>query len=187
MSEIMFDALTLEDAEQIRIWRNQDIGAARTPYLLTKEMQEKWYNETVCDRSANSRYWAIRKKADEIEKKKMGIYIDYNEIDITVLIGIAGLQNIEWENRTAEISLMIGPDYRRKGYGKEALQKLLAMGFDQIGLHSIWGEVYEFASSFKYWYAMMNKHNANTARLLDRKYCSGQYYDAIWFCFLKGE
>ena len=165
MSEVIFSALSAEDAEQIRLWRNENIAAARTPYLLTREMQLAWYHNVVCNRDAKSRYWAIWSPAN--------------------FIGIAGLQNIEWENSTAEISLMIGPEHRRKGHGKAALEELLRIGFQQIGLHSIWGEVYVCAQSFEFWRKIGADRKLQTAFLPDRKFWNGKYWPAVWFCFME--
>ena len=44
-------ALTLEDCEQVRKWRNEDISAYRTPYLLGDIMQADFYKNVVSSAS----------------------------------------------------------------------------------------------------------------------------------------
>ena len=66
------DTLTLQDVEQIRIWRNQDLSTWRTPYLLTEEMQKRFYYD-INKRESKHRYWAIRdnwKVHTEIDEEK---------------------------------------------------------------------------------------------------------------------
>jgi RimJ/RimL family protein N-acetyltransferase len=41
------------------------------------------------------------------------------------------------------LSITCGPEFHRKGYGKEALRLLLDSGFSRYNLHSIYGETFE--------------------------------------------
>ena len=65
--------------EIVRWWRNSDISGLRTPFMLTKEMQESFYEGVLCDRDSRHRYW--------------GFY----QGDSYVAFG--GVTNISWENR----------------------------------------------------------------------------------------
>src|SRR5689334_8398104 len=96
-------ALSITDVEQVRQWRNQQTEMLRTPFLLTIEMQSRFYSDVVCNRQSNSRYWGIW--TDEKIKPS--------------LIGMCGLENISWENRLAEISLIFNPEYTIDKYGEE--------------------------------------------------------------------
>lgn len=58
-------------------------------------------------------------------------------------VGCAGLTSIDQTNRRAEFSLYIGPEHHRKGYGKRALKTLIDHGFNNLNLHTIWGESFE--------------------------------------------
>ena len=62
------------------------------------------------------------------------------------LVGLCGLSKIHPVDRHAEASLFIAPPYRKKGYAFDGLTTLLNYGFKQLGLHKIYGEVYEFAA-----------------------------------------
>lgn len=59
------------------------------------------------------------------------------EMDPHGPIGCGGLRN--FEQNTAEVSIVIGmPALWGQGLGAEALELLLDLGFDEIGLESIW-------------------------------------------------
>jgi len=54
------------------------------------------------------------------------------------LVGVAGFENILWNNGTAVVFIGIGDiESRNKGYGKEAMQMVLDFGFGELNLHRI--------------------------------------------------
>ena len=165
---IYFDALTESDCEQIRKWRNQDIAGARTPFLLTEEMQRDFYRDVVSNRDSKNRFWAI------CERTKPIAYADVENPSTChihigrKLFGIAGFSNIEWENGCAEIALMISPNERRKGYGKDAIELLKLWGFARMGLKVIYAQVYGCNPDYNFW-----KH-------LDCQYSSGMPNRKLW-------
>ena len=155
--------LTLEDCLRAALWRNEGLAGLRTPYPLTAEMQEEFYREVVCDRSARSRFWAV----------------DCGGI----LVGMVGLVNIEWENGLAEVSLIIDPHARKKGHGKAALELVLEEAFDRMGLVTVWGECYECNPAIDFWHRECERRGAITARLPRRKRWAGRLWDALHFSF----
>ena len=72
-----FKALRLEDMEKVREWRSGCMESLRTPFILTKEMQEDYYKNVICDRNSNARMWGVWSKDK--------------------FVGITGLLNIEWQ------------------------------------------------------------------------------------------
>lgn len=58
-------------------------------------------------------------------------------------IGIVELFNISWRNRRAELSISIKPSMRRMGFAYEAINKILEIGFKELGLQRIWLRVIE--------------------------------------------
>jgi RimJ/RimL family protein N-acetyltransferase len=166
----------MEDCEQVRLWRNEALYALRTPYQLTQEQQADFYRNVVCDRNARARYWAVRNGAGE--RHAMGEAAH-------PLIGMVGLENIEWENRRAEISIMLDPAYRGKGYGETALELLLEQGFKHLNLDHIWGECYGSNPAMRFWTRMADKHNGKTAIITDTKYWDGTYYPSYHFTFAR--
>jgi RimJ/RimL family protein N-acetyltransferase len=127
-------------------------------------MQAVFYNSVVANRDSRSRYWAV-------------------DADGT-LIGMAGLTGIEWENRISEVSLILDPAQRGKGYGEAALTLLLEQAFANLNLHIVYGECYECNSSVGFWRKMLPTY---TTTLPQRKYWQGKYYDSLYFSFMRGE
>lgn len=162
---LILEALTKDDCEMLRRWRNIDIHAYRTPFLLTAEMQENFYLEVICDRTSPHRYWAVRTPLD------------------MALVAVVGLTNISWENRHAEISIVVDPNKRKMGYGEKSLKLLLAEGFYQLGLNMIYGECYKCSESYKWWDDIIEKYQLYSTLLPDRKYHWGQFWGAIYFVF----
>lgn len=183
--------LTREQCQQVRIWRNDEPQFLRTPYLLTKEMQDEFYDEVVCNRDSKHRYFGIMddikySAVEAADNRKCGIYPEdglYPEF-----IGMVGLTNIEWENGTAEISLIINPEYRRQGKGKEAVKLLLDEAFKQLRLYSVYGEVYK-CGNVDFWKHIIQEYGPTWVehytwvQLADRKYYNGKHWDSIWFSF----
>ena len=154
---------SLADVEQVRLWRNEVLEALRTPFRLTQEMQADFYANTVCNRAADSRWWSV--------------------YDGSLFIGLAGLCNIQWENGLAEISLIIDPEKRGKGYGVQAVDAVLAEGFGNLGLDTIYGECYECNPALGFWDRMVGRRGGYTTMLPRRKRWQGKLYDSLYFAF----
>ena len=62
------------------------------------------------------------------------------------LMGACGLCYIDWINRTADFSIYIGHDnlYIDDVYAIDAGTQLLKFGFEELALHRIWCEIYDF-------------------------------------------
>lgn len=179
-----FKALSLPDLEQVRQWRNECLEALRTPFLLTKEMQEEFYKDIICNRHANARYWGVW--VDEKVTMSMVKPMPDVEVDGEIFIGMTGLENISWENRLAEISIMLNPGYHRKGYGKKAVELLLDQGFNYLNLENIYGECYACNPALIFWFKIIEKYNADIVLLPNRKYYNGQYFSGTYFNINKG-
>ena len=60
-------------------------------------------------------------------------------------IGTAGLRDVNYAHRTAELGMGIGEaDCRGKGYGTEATRLLLDYAFDALGLHNVLLTVFSY-------------------------------------------
>jgi len=156
----MLRALELEDMELIRRWRNDSLDTLRTPFPLTKEQQEAWYRDEICNRSSRSRFWAV--------------------LDNTgVLVGYGGIENIQWENSIGEISLLINPEKRGQGLGAMAAMEILDEAMDRLNLHTVYAECYTNNPATKFWDEIFGSSNRVT--LKDRKYCDGSYFDSYYY------
>lgn len=157
------EALTLEQCQQVRRWRNECLETLRTPYPLTEEMQTNFYRTVVIDPNASHRYFAII-------------------LEDSCFAGMAGLTDISLHNLSAEVSLILGPNYRSRGLGYHAANLIVEHGFGILNLDCIYGEVYTTNPiGVLFWKKFAKVHNARTANIPDRKRWDGKYYDSFYF------
>ena len=165
-------------------WRNAELQFLRTPYLITEKMQDNFYDDIVQNRCSNHRYFAI------METDMGQTVIHYKEGTKQprgkLFIGMCGLTNIEWENGTAEISLIINPEYRRQGKGREAVYELLGKAFLDMQLYSVYGEVYDCGNR-GFWESIVDEYSSYKTDLKYRKYYDGEMHDSMWFAFQKDD
>jgi len=165
------EALTLEQCERVRIWRNAEMEVWRTPFMLTEEMQADFYHDRVYDRNSEHRYWAI-----------------CTGTGIHKFLGMGGITYISWENRIGEITLIIDPEKRKDGLGEKAVDLLLDQAFNHLNLKTVFGECYganEKGCSF--WQSITVKYNGFTTALPNRKYWKGVYENSLYFSIDKDD
>lgn len=172
--------LTRRNVEQVRQWRNECLEALRTPFLLTEDMQQRFYDDIINNRNARARYWGVWITIEPPDE-----HPEFTPYD--AFIGMIGLENIEWENRRAEISIILSPNFRGKGYGEQAIDLLLEQGFMYLNLENIWGEVYSCNEATAFWAKILKKYNGDCAILPRTKYWDGKYYDSAFFNIKKEE
>lgn len=173
-----FDALSRVDMELIRQWRNEDISGARTPFLLTKEMQEDFYDKEICSRDSKHRYWAITGIGDVDN-----VHCAASDSWPRLLLGIAGLTNIEWVNARAEIALMIRSDdkFRGQGFGREALRMLFDKAFDELRLNICYGVVNGCNPYYQWWLNRVEQYKMFSFEIPLYKWWDGRYYKGLYF------
>ena len=105
-------------------------------------------------------------------------------IGFMTFIGYGGIENISWPNGNGEISLLIGSDYRGKGYGKQAVGLFLDQAFNHMGLKNVYGECYD-CGPWEFWREVLIEYDRDWASvwLPDRKYYKGEYHDSYYFTF----
>jgi RimJ/RimL family protein N-acetyltransferase len=172
------EALTLADMEQIRGWRENFAETLRTPYKLTKEMQEDYYLNTICNRNSTTRYWAL---------------VDYSPADVCretaifskrYLLGYGGIEHISWENSNGEMSLLIDPARQGQGLGEQAVALFLEQAFHHLNLHTVYGECYQ-SGPWRFWERMVDKYEGYNTFLPLRKYHAGEYWASYYFTFTR--
>lgn len=162
--------LTKWSFDEVRKWRNLlDMNILRTPFYLTYEMQLDFYNNEICNRKSNHRYWGLY----ELSKGEQ------------IIIACIGIINIQWENSLGEISLIVNPDKIKKGYGSFCVRKILDLAFAYLNLDNLFGECYKCSPNLKFWEKMIKKYDARTAILPRRKYYNCMYHDSLYFNFDK--
>ncbi len=113
-----------ENLEQMRQWRNNhDVWRhCRQNDLISDVDQDAWF---------------LRQSADPTIR----MYVIIRRVDgARVPVGVCGLTSIDLICRRAELSMYIGPEHHKKGYGREAFKLLFIHGFLNLGLHQIWIE-----------------------------------------------
>jgi RimJ/RimL family protein N-acetyltransferase len=138
------------------IWRRECPECLRTADIPSKGSQLKWFESLD---GSNHKYWGCA-EGDEC-------------------VGVAGLTYISWENRSAEISLIIDPKLRGKGLGSDAVELLLEMAFYRMNLEIVYGEVYD-CGNVEFW-KKVAPPGMKWVTLPDRKFWNGKYYDSQYF------
>lgn len=146
--------------------RNKVLETLRTPYMLNMEMQEDYFNKTICNRDSKTRYYIFENRGESL--------------------GYGGIENIEWENRRGEISLIIWERLRGKNWGIVCANQILKIAFDFLNLESIYGECY-YCGAVDFWKKFLSKiDNMHVSFDLPfKKYFNGTYYDSFYFTIIR--
>jgi RimJ/RimL family protein N-acetyltransferase len=161
-SEMKLMPLSRDDAEQIREWRLDFPETLRTSLMLNYDQQQDWYTREIEDRNSKTRYWAL--------------YIH------DTLVGYGGIENISWENRSGEISVLIAKQYHGRGYGRAAVGLFIDHAFGALNLDIVYGEVYT-CGNVEFWKKICAERGAETSTIPARKFWKGKYYDSMFFVF----
>jgi RimJ/RimL family protein N-acetyltransferase len=165
--------LQYNDIDAINEWRNTSKVGLRTNGPETILKQEDFFAQL--DKRTDLRFWAV-----EIDKITDAIFS--NDTYVPTLIGQGGFTDISLDNLNAEISLIIDPRQRGKGFGKEAVDLLLEQAFDYMNLQNVYGEVYDCNDvGVLFWQKVVDKYGTYFIRLPSRKYWEGKYYDSLYF------
>lgn len=128
-NHVCLRAVERSDLPQLLEWRNQAEYRRffREHRELNSDQQNQWFERTVLG-DPNTRMFSIVDK-DSLE-----------------LLGAAGLCYINWIDRMADFSLYIGANsiYIDEILAPDAAQILLKFAFEELNLHRVWSEIYEF-------------------------------------------
>jgi diamine N-acetyltransferase len=116
-------ALELSDVEKLVKWRNDleiTTPLGGNTFFISKFKEEDWLKKTIINDEKNI---------------KLAICLVENGEHI----GNVNLTSINWINRSAEYSIMIGDkDHWGKGYGHEATFLILKYAFEELNLQRIY-------------------------------------------------
>ncbi len=156
------------DLNLILTWRNNP--KLRKYFREVKEInsyeQKKWLKK-VSQKDADEVFFGIRKK---------------NSDD---LLGVCGLNYINWINRNCQFSLYIGIEtlyIDKNGWADEATKLLINYGFKTLNLNKIFVEVYEYDTQ-KIDLLKINKFKIEGA-LKEHIFKNGQYYTSYIYSLL---
>ena len=132
----------------------------------------------------------VKKKLEESAKKAEK---DRNRFDFGVrlraddrLIGLASIRWIQWTHGSGVIRLSIGrPEDRGQGYGSEALKMLLRYAFDELNLHRVGADSFEYNAGALRW---LERHGfAVEVRRRQAVNRDGRRWDVIMLGLLRDE
>jgi len=120
-----------DDIERIRIWRNQQIDFLRQNKILTKNEQQKYFDEVI------KRSWY------EDDPNIILFSVFYK----TKIIGYGGFVHINWNDMRAELSFLTDPKRMdSETYQKDImayLHMICNIGFTNIGFNKITTETFD--------------------------------------------
>ncbi len=148
----------MEDAGLISNWRNDARSTLRTTGFCTIDSQEKF-----------------------IENLDPKVHRYYSFVDGGDLVAFGGLTCIQWENRIAEISLIVDPDQYRNGHGSDATDMILDEAFNKLNLKTVFGECYKSNPAHEFWFRLTEKYEGYTTILPNRKFWNGEYFGSLYF------
>jgi len=155
--------LSREDILRVLEWRHLIPETLRTPFMLNENQQLDYYEKVLSNRCSSTKY--------------LGFWIN------TKFIGSGGIENIINEYRIGELSLIVNPDFRGKGYGRKCVRLIIDQAFNYLNLENIWLECYKCAN-YQFWEKILNElkdeYNIYTTWLPNRKYFAGKYYDSLY-------
>ena len=150
-----------------RLWRNEPKIRkwCRQQDLISDQAQAEWYERQEKDPSVR-------------------MYGIADSDNLNAPAGVCGLTSIDWINRRAEFSLYIAPMSQGAGLGKKALQTLLSHGFENLGLHQIWGESFDKNPAMKTFDALGFSRDGVRPQFYFR---DGKFVDAHLFSMLASD
>ena len=166
--EVSFRPIEQTDLVKLRDWRNT-LGLRmrmREYRPLSMENQKRWF-ESLID-SKNVMF--IIEHADEP-------------------IGVCGVTNIDWKNRSAEISCHIGEEeYKTPKYYRHTFYLLCEYTFRELGLHRFRGESYVLDEGYDEWLQMFLAFGFKVdGYVRDTYWWDGKWYRSVLVAILEDE
>jgi len=164
-------AVEREDLKIMRDWRN--LSEFRKNFReyreLNMEMQIKWFEKYVVE-DDNTQMFIIERLKDS---KPMGV---------------CGLVYVNWVIKSADVSFYIGERnvyIDSTGCADEALNLLMKYAFNQLNMHKLWTELYEFDTKKINFY---EKHKfKRDAILRDNCFEDGKYWNSYIYSLIQNE
>jgi len=111
---------------------------------------------------------------------------EIHDVEEGTLIGVAYVAHISEYHEHALVGVTIGErDYWRQGYGKESLRLLLRYCFEELKLHRVSAEAFEYNTAWRKLIEQIGFEQEGTAR--EYLYRDDQYWDKILYALLEEE
>lgn len=171
-SKVVLRALSEDDLPQLMKWRNiPDFKRNFREYReLNLDMQKRWYEKYVVEDKNTIMFGICDKETEE-------------------LLGCCGLCYINWIQRNADLSLYIG--YKNlyidnKGIAKEACCLMFNYGFNELNLHKLWTELYEY-DKMKIEFFTQEFRFHKDGELRDNHFMDGKWWNSHIYSLLRDE
>jgi RimJ/RimL family protein N-acetyltransferase len=177
---------TLEECQQVRIWRNAPdvLPMLRTKEPLTEEQQAAFYRDVVCNPDSNHRYYALDWQPPTIDVTTFMDEVPKWHTPPPVFVGLGGLTYLDRIPCEAEISLLLGPQWRGRGLGTAAVDALLVEAFyGPLALKAVCGECYKQSPALHFWIEMaarMVNHTRAGGLVMGAFRLNGEEQDFRW-------
>jgi hypothetical protein len=171
---MIVNPISLETAKEIRHWRNLSREGLRTGWT-TEAQQEAFYENNF----KGYMYWEFLENVKTQDKEG-------KDVEGIAPLAAGGLVGIEWVPRRAEIAIIVNPMARKKGFGSRCVEWILHEGFVNLGLQTIWGEVYTCGAA-SFWNHFIEKYKARITVRQNTKYWAGTFYGSTFFDFDRGK
>jgi RimJ/RimL family protein N-acetyltransferase len=162
-------AIEREDLKALMDWRNRP--EFRRNFREFRELamanQEAWFQALATD-----------------QRQLMFAVVDRNDGH---LLGASGLCYIDWVSRNCDMSLYIGEDnlYIDDVYAPDAARTTLRYGFDELGMHRVWVEIYEYDTVKQRLLESLGFQLDGRHR--EHHYADGRYHDSLFYGLLASE
>ncbi|GGE54161.1 GNAT family N-acetyltransferase [Priestia taiwanensis] len=126
--KVILTTLEKEDAKEISTWHNNAqfgrllSSLPATPQSVTQI--EKWLEEEMDD--STNYLFGIRTRSEH------------------QLVGYVELERVELSNGNAWLAIALSPEHWKKGYGMEAMKKVLTYAFGELCLHRVQLTVFSY-------------------------------------------
>ena len=151
----------------------------------------QWFNDEIITAFMQRHYYPNTKSLqiqyfkDHVESNSTRVQCGIYHKKDAKLIGVIALNNIDFINRTSELSVLIGEkNYQSLGFLVEAHKLMLRHGFETMNLHKIYG-----GSAIKEVDVLFCRALGYQREGIQRQhiYKNGKYYDLYLFGILKEE
>jgi RimJ/RimL family protein N-acetyltransferase len=158
------------DLSQLLEWRNRPEYRRyfREYRELSMDNQRQWF-ETIANGNPATRMFSI--------------------VDLAQgrLLGACGLCYINWIDRNADFSLYIGADdlYIDDRFAPDAARTLIAYAFDEMAMHRLWSEIYDFDEPKKILFDHLSFRLDGRHR--QTHWSEGAWHDSLFYSLLDFE
>ncbi len=150
------------------------------------EIYTKWLNDENVTKylTIHNSYVTIAGEKDFLNSINSSDFIFAIVKNDNTLIGNIGLHNLDYKNGTATLGIFIGDEENMsKGYGSEAIKLLINFAFNELRLHNIMLNVFDFnARAIK---AYTKCGFTEFGRRHDAFFRNGKYHDEVYMEIVK--